>query len=411
MGQLYSRCCKNRASEETEQRRLYPQSHSTADNDSESHSEANSDSIAQPVEETYDTTTHRDLHPSPVAQTSAGIIRLYEDGCRERQTSSNTDCELLQTSLQTIPQNTENTDQSFQSHSQANSDAIAQPEEESYDTTMHRDSLNFHGSHPSPMVQTSAGIIPLHEDGRERQTSSDTDRELLQAIPLNKESTDQSFHPQLMIVGLPRSLPPKGIAGLIAYPSGDHDTADNNECADGEIPLSCIPDASAETATHLSVVTGGDNSMSTGLVTKDELMNMHNSEIEYESNPHSTSISTHVTLQTASTYNAQEEGALLQLQPLSGVQGEKTGGFSGIKCPLPNSIISSHIHDHNGGILTSEYGDIKITIPKGAIHDGDTVTFYAAAGFYGPFVLPSQSQTDLLSPYYWIGVSVLYYFQ
>ena len=113
-------------------------------------------------------------------------------------------------------------------------------------------------------------------------------------------------------------------------------------------------------------------------------------------------------MQTASTYNPQEEGAFLQLQPPSGTQDEKS---SGIKCPFSNSSISSRVHDHNGGILISKYGDIKITIPEGAIHDGDTVTFHTAADLYGPFVLPSQPQTDLLSPYYWIGVSESYYFE
>ena len=69
--------------------------------------------------------------------------------------------------------------------------------------------------------------------------------------------------------------------------------------------------------------------------------------------------------------------------------------------------------DHNGGILITEDG-MKFTISIGAITDRDLVTFYFATnlhGQHGPFKLPSCSQTDITSPYYWIGVSRLYHFQ
>ena len=80
------------------------------------------------------------------------------------------------------------------------------------------------------------------------------------------------------------------------------------------------------------------------------------------------------------------------------------------ECPLSHAV--SVPCDHNGGVLTSEHGDLKLTIPKGAIKDGDVVTFSIASYLYGPFVLPaSNSQASLVSPYYWIGVSESYRFQ
>ena len=67
--------------------------------------------------------------------------------------------------------------------------------------------------------------------------------------------------------------------------------------------------------------------------------------------------------------------------------------------------------DIDGGILTSEYGDLKLTVPNGAIKDGDLVTLCIASDLYGPFVLPSICQSKVVSPYYWIGVSGSYHFQ
>ena len=43
----------------------------------------------------------------------------------------------------------------------------------------------------------------------------------------------------------------------------------------------------------------------------------------------------------------------------------------GIKCPLSNVIIMSRRFDHNGGTITSEHGDLRITIPEDAIGIGD----------------------------------------
>lgn len=83
-------------------------------------------------------------------------------------------------------------------------------------------------------------------------------------------------------------------------------------------------------------------------------------------------------------------------------------------CPLTNSEVLSRTYGHKGGILTSASGDIKITIPKGAIKSEDMVTIATATDLYGPgFAIPSQFQTTgkLVSPYYWIGVAGSYNFQ
>ena len=81
-----------------------------------------------------------------------------------------------------------------------------------------------------------------------------------------------------------------------------------------------------------------------------------------------------------------------------------------LMCPLHNSNITSGSFDHNGGVLINE-NDMKITIPRGAIRDGDIVNFQIAMGLYGPYVLPSNCQDNLASPYYWVGISGSYNFQ
>ena len=83
------------------------------------------------------------------------------------------------------------------------------------------------------------------------------------------------------------------------------------------------------------------------------------------------------------------------------------------KCPISNvSVVSNTCTcDHNGGVINSKNGDIKLHIPEGAIKDGDVVKFYFATALYGSFVFHSHCQTDLVSPYYWIGVSGSYCFQ
>ena len=76
-------------------------------------------------------------------------------------------------------------------------------------------------------------------------------------------------------------------------------------------------------------------------------------------------------------------------------------------CPSSSSV---SMCDHNGGVVTSEDGAIKLTIPNGAIMDGVLVAFHFATCLFGPFILPLCHQHDLASPYYWIGVSESYHF-
>ena len=81
-----------------------------------------------------------------------------------------------------------------------------------------------------------------------------------------------------------------------------------------------------------------------------------------------------------------------------------------IKCPFSMySMLGSC--DHNGAEISSKDGDLKVTVPEGAIRDGDLVKFYVATDLYGPFKLSPFSQSDLASPFYWIGVSGLSCFQ
>ena len=82
-----------------------------------------------------------------------------------------------------------------------------------------------------------------------------------------------------------------------------------------------------------------------------------------------------------------------------------------LKTKGPLSYSESGSCDHNGGVLTSKYGDLIVTIPKGAIKEGDLVTLSLASDLYGPFILPLKHRSGIVSPYYWIGVSELYHFQ
>ena len=80
------------------------------------------------------------------------------------------------------------------------------------------------------------------------------------------------------------------------------------------------------------------------------------------------------------------------------------------RCPLRNAYVSG-LCDCNGRVLSSKDGDLRLTIPKGAVKDGNLVEIFIATDLYGPFVLPSNCKADLVSPYYWIGVSGSYSFQ
>ena len=84
-------------------------------------------------------------------------------------------------------------------------------------------------------------------------------------------------------------------------------------------------------------------------------------------------------------------------------------GLSLLSRNLANIISCSC--DQNGGVLLSKYGDLKLTVPKGAIKKGDLVTFSVLTSLFAPFILPSRCQTDLASPYYWVRASGSYHFK
>ena len=68
--------------------------------------------------------------------------------------------------------------------------------------------------------------------------------------------------------------------------------------------------------------------------------------------------------------------------------------------------------DHNGGIIISKDGDLKLIIPRGAIKEGDSVKFFIATSLFDPFVLHdfTLEQNGLASPYYHIITSKFYRF-
>ena len=82
------------------------------------------------------------------------------------------------------------------------------------------------------------------------------------------------------------------------------------------------------------------------------------------------------------------------------------------KCPIINSsvVLSTSTCDHNAAILSSTYGDIKIIVPEGAIKKGDEVKFDFATALFSPFEIATPNHFNLVSPYYWIGVSTSYCF-
>ena len=79
------------------------------------------------------------------------------------------------------------------------------------------------------------------------------------------------------------------------------------------------------------------------------------------------------------------------------------------KIEIKSNTISGSC-DHNGGILTSKEGSLKLTIPEGAIKQGEWIDLYIATDLYGPFKLPSGCQATLASPYYCIEVTGSYQF-
>ena len=71
------------------------------------------------------------------------------------------------------------------------------------------------------------------------------------------------------------------------------------------------------------------------------------------------------------------------------------------------SNIISRSCDHNGGIITSEDADLKLTIPKDAIEKGVSVRIFIATSLFDPFM---PHRNSLANPYYYIVVSKSYRF-
>jgi len=83
-----------------------------------------------------------------------------------------------------------------------------------------------------------------------------------------------------------------------------------------------------------------------------------------------------------------------------------------MECPLRDvDKICSAKFDHNGGELESEYGDIKLVLPKDAIRKGDLVEIQVAASLFSDDQFTFQSTHDiseLTSPFCWVGASYLF---
>ena len=112
-------------------------------------------------------------------------------------------------------------------------------------------------------------------------------------------------------------------------------------------------------------------------------------------------------MHTLQMYNSQESMVVSE--------GEATSNLNELSSSLSklevNLNITSSTCDHNGGIVISKDGDLKLTIPKDAIKKGDSVEFYIATDLFSSFVLPLHlCQADLASPYYHIRVRGSYHF-
>ena len=63
---------------------------------------------------------------------------------------------------------------------------------------------------------------------------------------------------------------------------------------------------------------------------------------------------------------------------MSMIQSMESNIYSA-ECLLQDSKVLSTAVNHSGGVLSSQHGDVKIVIPKGAIAIGDFVKVYVAS--------------------------------
>ena len=72
-------------------------------------------------------------------------------------------------------------------------------------------------------------------------------------------------------------------------------------------------------------------------------------------------------------------------------------------CPLPTSNIVEKYFDSEGDKLLIGKRSVTITVPKGAVTNGDEVQIQAAASLIGPYIIPEGYHP--VSAFVWIGVS------
>lgn len=75
-------------------------------------------------------------------------------------------------------------------------------------------------------------------------------------------------------------------------------------------------------------------------------------------------------------------------------------------CPLLNPNIVSCYFETEGGKLSINEHFITITVPRGAIAEGDKVQIEAAASLIGPYIIPEGFHP--ISAYVWIGANYMF---
>ena len=75
-------------------------------------------------------------------------------------------------------------------------------------------------------------------------------------------------------------------------------------------------------------------------------------------------------------------------------------------CPLLDSNIMSHYFETEGGKLLINEHCVTITVPRGAIAEGDKVEIKAAASLIGPYIIPKGFYP--VSAYVWVGADYMF---
>ena len=75
-------------------------------------------------------------------------------------------------------------------------------------------------------------------------------------------------------------------------------------------------------------------------------------------------------------------------------------------CPLPKCNIKSRYFGTEGGMLLIDEHSVIITVPKGAVTEGNKVQIEAAASLIGSYIIPKGFHP--VSAYVWIGASYIF---